>query len=64
MAMVLAGDGGLDGPLVRRSPKGRTWKRQRRIMGREEPWRMGGHLRTMWPVMAWWNPSSYGTPFI
>jgi hypothetical protein len=23
---VLAGDGGLDGPLVHRSPEGRTWR--------------------------------------
>jgi hypothetical protein len=44
---VLAGDGGLDGPLVHRSPEGRAW-------------RMGGRLRTMWLAAAWWNPSSYG----
>jgi hypothetical protein len=24
----------------------------------------GGRLQTMWPAAAWWNPSSYGTPFI
>jgi hypothetical protein len=41
-ARVLASDGGLDGPPVRRSPEGWTWKRRWRIMGREEPWRMGG----------------------
>jgi hypothetical protein len=40
-ATVLADDGGLDGPPVRRSPEGQTWKRRRRIMDREESWRMG-----------------------
>jgi hypothetical protein len=39
--MVLADDGGLDSPPMCRSPKGWMWKRRQRIMGREEPWRMG-----------------------
>jgi hypothetical protein len=42
---MLAGNGGLDGPPVRRSLEGRTWKRRWQIMGREEPWRMGGACR-------------------